>query len=118
MSVAPYAVGDRVSIAYEPDSVAVREPRRYVLRPADATLVRATATVQAVTALSGAWWSVEIGDAPGRQRVAYTVDASGAYNTAETCGCAEPVGLLAPDGQPWIEAALADQEPPAELVGA
>jgi hypothetical protein len=86
-SVAPYAVGDRVSVAYEADDVCD------ILRT-EATVVEVRPVTPAWN-LSLQWWEVRCAGVPNRRTVTWLVDASGRdvypFPNAQT-----------PDGLPWI----------------
>ncbi len=95
MPRAPYAPGDAVSIAYEPDAVS-GPPWRY--RPP--LWLRSNVPVTSVCPMAHGWFRIEFRDIPGRTGVSYTVDADGApLDEADVFG---RLGHLAPDGRPWI----------------
>lgn len=91
---APYAPGDLVSVAYEPDSVTGAP------RPRPALMLRSVVSVQRVVPMAASRFRVEFNGVPGRVTVAYVVDADGA--DAESADMFGPLGALAPDGHPWI----------------
>jgi hypothetical protein len=94
MSRAPYAPGDLVSVAYEPDSVA----GPYRSRPA--LTLRSVVPVQRVVPMADGRFRVEFNNIPDRASVAYVVDGDGA--AADAADMFGPLGVLAPDGHPWI----------------
>lgn len=94
MSRAPYAPGDLVSVAYQPDG----QDGIFSRRPS--LMLRSVVAVQRVVPMAAGRFRVEFNNIPDRATVAYVVDADGA--DAESADMFGPLGVLAPDGHPWI----------------
>jgi hypothetical protein len=100
---APYAPGQLVSIAYEPDTATGPYRRRPPL------LLRSIVTVTSVVPMADVRYRVGFTAVPGREAVAYVMDADGsASGEVDFFG---PLGCLAPDGHPWIQPAETAADP-------